>query len=105
MNADGTTNPPGPNWTVFMDANNTAAGIIFAETEAEANEFRRRGFHEFREKRVFHRGAARSSFPWPAEQAAAAAAADDDEVPLPGDDEPEEPLHERPPWVRTREMD
>ena len=104
-NADGTANPPGPNWAVFMDKNNIAAGIIYAETEAEANEFRRRGFHEFKEKRVFHRGAVRSSFPWPAEPAPAAAAAaaamplpdddDDNVMPLPDDDELE--LHERPP--------
>ena len=54
---------------------------------------------------MFHRGAARSSFPWPAEPAPAAAAAaaamplpddNDDVMPLPDDDELEE-LHEKPP--------
>lgn len=75
---------------------------MFAETAAEANEFRRRGFHEFTKKQVYHQGAAHSSFPWPAGPAAAAAAAvplPDDEgmAPMPDDDEEEVPLCERPP--------
>ena len=87
-----------------MDPNNTAAAGIFAETDAEANEFRRRGFHEFKEMRVFRRGAAHSSFPWPMEEtaaappaaaAAAAAPQEEDEMPLP--DELTVPLEERPP--------
>ena len=54
---------------------------------------------------MFHRGAARSSFPWPAEPAPAAAAAaaamplpdDDDDMPMPLPDDDELELHERPP--------
>ena len=34
MNADGTTNPPGPNWTVFMDTNNSLASKGKSESRA-----------------------------------------------------------------------
>ena len=54
---------------------------------------------------MFHRGAVRSSFPWPAEPAAAEPAAaaamplpdDDDDMPMPLPDDDELELHERPP--------
>ena len=99
-NADGTTNPPGPNWALFKNPDNPA-GIIFAETDAEANEFRRRGFQEITETRVFRRGASHATFPWPAPAAPAAAAGaalppnNDGDFPPP--DDAEVPLYERLP--------
>jgi hypothetical protein len=100
VNADGTTNPPGPNWSLFKDPDN-ANGIVFAETEREANELRRRGIQEVTETKVFRRGASLATLPWPAPAAAAVAAAaaalpqDDGGLPPPGDTEV--PLYDRPP--------
>ena len=38
-NADGTTNPPGPNWAVFIDKSNIAAGINMPKLKQKPTSF------------------------------------------------------------------
>mgnify|MGYP000588895255 CR=1 FL=1 len=76
-------------------------GVEYEQEEEPEALRRRQGIQEITEMRVFRRGASPVTLPWLAPAAAAAAAAappqDDDEFPLPGDDDAEISLYDRPP--------